>query len=121
VREGGTRFAGVDATGCGAVADRVDGAGKSGVRVSVRRPLADGLYVEAEQVMRASGGSARAIAGLGQIGSLRGAHNAQNAACASGAALALGVAPTVIQQGPRSFPGLAHRMEEVGRSGPVLF
>src|SRR5206468_7685965 len=38
-----------------------------------------------------------------------------------GAALALGVSPTVIQQGLRSFPGLAHRMEEVGRKGKVLF
>src|SRR5262249_60376106 len=91
------------------------------VRGSGRRPLADGLYVEAEQVMRASGGSARAIAGLGLIGSLRGAHNAQNAACASGAALALGVAPAVIQQALRTFPGLAHRMEEIGRKGRVLF
>jgi UDP-N-acetylmuramoylalanine--D-glutamate ligase len=92
------------------VADRLDRAGKSVVRVSVRRPLADGLYVEAEQIMRASGGSAQAIAGLGQIGSLRGTHNAQNAACAGGAALALGVTPAVIQQGLRTFPGLAHRM-----------
>jgi len=121
VPEGGTAIVGVDDNWCAAVADRLDRAGKTVVRVSVRRPLADGLYVEAEQVMRASGGSARAIAGLGQIGSLRGTHNAQNAACASGAALALGVTPAVIQQGLRTFPGLAHRMEEIGRKGRVLF
>jgi UDP-N-acetylmuramoylalanine--D-glutamate ligase len=121
VQEGGTAIVGVDDNWCQAVADRLDRAGKNVVRVSVRRPLADGLYVEAEQVMRAAGGSARAIAGVGQIGSLRGAHNAQNAACASGAALALGVTPAVIQQGLRMFPGLAHRMEEIGRKGRVLF
>jgi UDP-N-acetylmuramoylalanine--D-glutamate ligase len=121
VQEGGTAIVGVDDNWCAAVADRLDRAGKNVVRVSVRRPLADGLYVEAEQVMRASGAAARAIAGLGQIGSLRGAHNAQNAACASGAALALGVAPAVIQQGLRTFPGLAHRMEEIGRKGRVVF
>jgi UDP-N-acetylmuramoylalanine--D-glutamate ligase len=121
VQEDGTAIVGVDDNWCAAVADRLDRAGKNVVRVSVRRPLADGLYVEAEQVMRASGAAARAIAGLGQIGSLRGAHNAQNAACASGAALALGVAPAVIQQGLRTFPGLAHRMEEIGRKGRVLF
>ena len=57
------------------------------MRVSVRRPLADGLYVEAEQIMQAAGGSARAVAHIGGIGSLRGVHNAQNAACATGAAL----------------------------------
>ena len=121
VQEGGTAIVGVDDNLCAAVADRLDRGGKNVVRVSVRRPLADGIYVEAEQVMWASGAAARAVAGLGQIGSLRGAHNAQNAACASGAALALGVTPAVIQQGLRTFPGLAHRMEEIGRKGRVLF
>ena len=62
-----------------------------------------------------------AIAELGGIGSLRGLHNAQNAACAAAAALALGLEPAAIQAGLRSFPGLAHRMEEVGRRGAVLF
>jgi UDP-N-acetylmuramoylalanine--D-glutamate ligase len=58
---------------------------------------------------------------IGGIGSLRGVHNAQNAACAVAAALALGLEPAAIQTGLRSFPGLAHRMEEVGRRGAVLF
>jgi UDP-N-acetylmuramoylalanine--D-glutamate ligase len=61
------------------------------------------------------------VAELGGIGSLRGLHNAQNAACAAAAALALGLEPAAIQAGLRSFPGLAHRMEEVGRRGAVLF
>jgi UDP-N-acetylmuramoylalanine--D-glutamate ligase len=52
---------------------------------------------------------------------LRGQHNAQNAACATAAALALGLAPEVIQAGLRSFPGLAHRMEQLGRRGAVLY
>src|SRR5581483_3429809 len=33
----------------------------------------------------------------------------------------LGLSPVAIQAGLRSFPGLAHRMEEVGMLGPVLF
>jgi UDP-N-acetylmuramoylalanine--D-glutamate ligase len=116
-----TAIVGVDDTWCQAAADRIEQAGKSGVRVSVRRPLADGLYVEGEEIMRAAGGSAKPIALLGGIGSLRGLHNAQNAACAAGAALALGLAPKAIQQGLWSFPGLAHRMEEIGRKDNVLF
>ena len=52
---------------------------------------------------------------------MRGLHNAQNAACAAAAALALGLDPAAIQAGLRSFPGLAHRMEEVGRRDAVLF
>jgi UDP-N-acetylmuramoylalanine--D-glutamate ligase len=121
VQESGTAVVGVDDNWCQAIADRIDRAGNCVVRISVRRPLSDGLYVEHEQIMQAAGGTARAIAHLGSIGSLRGLHNAQNAACATAAALALGLAPPAIQAGLRSFPGLAHRMEEVGRRGRVLF
>ena len=121
VQEAGTAIVGVDDNWCQAVADRVERAGKKIVRVSVRRPLPDGIYVEAEQIMLATGGTARPIALLGGIGSLRGRHNAQNAACAAAAALALGLDHKAIQAGLWSFPGLAHRMEEVGRRGDVLF
>ena len=116
-----TAIIGVDDRWCQAAADRIARAGKNVVRVSVRRPLADGIYVEGEQIMRASGGAGKPIALLGGIGSLRGVHNAQNAACAAGAALAVGLEPKAIQQGLWSFPGLAHRMEEIGRKGDVLF
>jgi len=121
VQERGTAIVGVDDIWCAAAADRIDRAGKRVERVSVRRPLAAGLYIEAGQIMHAYGGSASALARLGGIGSLRGVHNAQNAACAAGAALALGLSPEAIQQGLVSFPGLAHRMEQVGRLGRVLF
>jgi len=117
----GTAIVGVDDPWCAAAADRIERAGKPVVRVSVRHPLADGIYGEGEQIIRAEGGSARPIALLGGIGSLRGTHNAQNAACAAAAALAIGLDPKTIQQGLWSFPGLAHRMEEVGRKGDILF
>jgi UDP-N-acetylmuramoylalanine--D-glutamate ligase len=121
VQEDGTAIVGVDDNWCAAAADRIGRAGKRLMRVSVRRPLPDGLYVEAEKIMQAAGGTARAVAHIGGIGSLRGGHNAQNAACAAGAALALGLTPPVLEQGLVSFPGLAHRMEQVGRKGRVLF
>jgi len=121
VPDDGTAIVGVDDNWCAAAADRIERAGKRVVRVSVRRPLPDGLYLETDRIMRAAGGSARSVAHIGGIGSLRGVHNAQNAACATGAALALGLSPQTIQQGLVSFPGLAHRMEQVGRRGRVLF
>jgi len=121
VQEDGTAIVAVDDPWCAAAADRIEQAGKRLARVSVRRPLHDGLYVEGERIMQAAGGSARTIARIGGIGSLRGVHNAQNAACAAAAALALGLSPQAIQQGLVSFPGLAHRMEEVGYRGRVLF
>jgi UDP-N-acetylmuramoylalanine--D-glutamate ligase len=121
VQPDGTAIVGVDDEWCRAIAERIEGAGRRVLRVSVRRPLQDGLYVEGEQITLSTDGATRAIAQLGQIGSLRGLHNAQNAACASAAALALGLSTRAIQEGLRSFPGLPHRMEEVGRLGRVLF
>src|SRR3984957_16610880 len=121
VPKDGTAIVGVDDNWCQAVADRAERAGRRVVRVSVRRPLAYGIYVEAERIFEATGGTARELAQLGNIGSLRGRHNAQNAACAVAAALALGLDLRAIQAGLRTFPGLAHRMEEVGRKDRVLF
>jgi UDP-N-acetylmuramoylalanine--D-glutamate ligase len=117
----GTAIVGIDDEWCRKIADRLDEAGRRAVRISVQRPLSHGLYVEGQRIMRAVGTGTTLIAELGGIGSLRGLHNAQNAACATVAALALGLQPSAIQTGLRSFPGLAHRMEEVGRRGTVLF
>ena len=121
VQPAGTAIVGVDDNWSQAAADRLDHLGKRVVRVSVRRPLPDGVYVEGEEIMLAAGGTARPLALLGGISSLRGVHNAQNAACATAAALAIGLDAKTIQQGLWSFPGLAHRMEEVGRKGGILF
>ncbi len=121
VQAEGTAIVGVDDPWSAAAADRIERAGKRLVRISVRGPLADGIYVEAGQIVQATGGRARAVAEIAGIGSLRGVHNAQNAACATGAALALGLSAAAIQAGLRSFPGLAHRMEEVARLRRVLF
>jgi UDP-N-acetylmuramoylalanine--D-glutamate ligase len=121
VQPGGTAVIGVDDEWCAAAADRVAAMGKTVVRISVRRRLVDGIYAEHGEIVRATGGKTQSIAKLDHIGSLRGLHNAQNAACAAATALALGLDAAAIQQGLRSFPGLAHRMEQVGRKGPVLF
>jgi UDP-N-acetylmuramoylalanine--D-glutamate ligase len=71
--------------------------------------------------MRVAGGARQEIARIGGVGSLRGLHNAQNAACAAATVLALGVRGETLQEGLRSFPGLAHRMEQVGRQSATLF
>ncbi|WP_374547032.1 UDP-N-acetylmuramoyl-L-alanine--D-glutamate ligase [Rhodoblastus sp.] len=58
---------------------------------------------------------------LARAPALRGAHNGQNAAAAFAACERLGLAHDEIGLGMRSFPGLAHRMEQIGRKGHVLF
>jgi len=121
VQAGGTAIVGVDDGFCRDIADRLDRAGKNVVRISVRNPLASGIHVEHGIIVRTAGGARSEVAKLGGIGSLRGQHNAQNAACAAAAALAMGISLDMLQNGLRSFPGLAHRMEQVGRRGNVLF
>jgi UDP-N-acetylmuramoylalanine--D-glutamate ligase len=121
VQRDGNAIVGVDDDWCRAAADRIERSSKRVLRVSVLRTLAEGLFVEGEQIVQASEAGTRTIASLRGIGSLRGVHNAQNAACAAGAALALGLTAAAIQGGLRSFPGLAHRMETIARKGRVLF
>jgi UDP-N-acetylmuramoylalanine--D-glutamate ligase len=117
----GTAIVGVDDDLSAATAERVAMLGKTVLRLSVKRPLADGIVADGDTIFRVSDGVRTEIANIGGIGSLRGVHNAQNAAAAAAAVLALGVSEEVLQQGLRSFPGLAHRMEQVGHQGETLF
>jgi len=121
VPKDGVAIVGVDDEWCQQIAVRLAQSGKHVVRITVRRKLTNGVFVEGQRIMRAGATFAAPIAELSGIVSLRGLHNAQNAACAAAAALALGLEPSAIQSGLRSFPGLPHRMEEVGRRGKVLF
>ncbi len=52
---------------------------------------------------------------------LRGAHNVDNAMAAAAVCLARGVDPDAVRGALRSFAGVAHRLEEVARSGGVTW
>ena len=52
---------------------------------------------------------------------LRGAHNVQNASAALAAVRALGMPYETARAGLLTFPGLAHRMEEIPGPGRVVF
>src|SRR3954452_21655515 len=106
VPPGGTAIIGVDDEWCAAAAQRAAAKGRPVVRISTRKRLPDGIFVDKGVIIRASAGKTEVVATLDGIGSLRGLHNAQNAACASAAALALGLSAAAIQKGLRSFPGL---------------
>ena len=51
----------------------------------------------------------------------RGAHNRENAAAAAAAARAIGVPDAAIAEALRAFPGVEHRIEEVGTVAGVLY
>jgi UDP-N-acetylmuramoylalanine--D-glutamate ligase len=120
VEKGGTAVIAVDDRWTRSGADRIERAGRNVVRVSAEGPLRDGYYAEGTRIVQATGGKAHAVAQLAGIGSLRGRHNAQNAACAIAACVAIGIDLVTIQKGLVSFPGLAHRMQQVGRKATEL-
>src|SRR5436853_1044268 len=62
VQPRGTAIVGVDDGWCRNIADRIEQAGKRVVRVSVKRPLADGITVERATILRAAGGAREEIA-----------------------------------------------------------
>jgi len=90
-------------------------------RIAVGRPVATGVWANDGVLVEMEGGEEMARICLAGIGSLRGAHNWQNAAVAYTLARSQGLDPAMIAQGLKSFAGLAHRMEQVARSGKVLF
>ncbi|TCU25516.1 UDP-N-acetylmuramoylalanine--D-glutamate ligase [Rhizobium azibense] len=103
------------------IADRLERAGTKVVRISRRHRLADGIYAEGTKLIQASCAAALPLADLDGIQTLRGGHNAQNAAAAVAACLAVGLSAEDIRTGLASFPGLKHRMQPVGTRGHVVF
>ncbi|RYC12086.1 UDP-N-acetylmuramoyl-L-alanine--D-glutamate ligase [Ciceribacter ferrooxidans] len=116
-----TAVIGVDDSYSELIADRIERAGTRVVRISKRQPLADGFYNDGHRIIEAHGGATAVVADLNGIQTLRGSHNAQNAAAAIAACLAVGVSPEEVRAGLRSFAGLKHRMQPVGRRGEVVF
>ncbi len=117
---GDTAVVGVDDEICAGIADRLSGRTKL-QRISVRHPVETGVYADHGTLIEVENGEALPPVSLKGIGSLRGTHNAQNAAAAFALCRAIGLSRDEIAAGLESFPGLAHRMEEVGRAGRVLF
>ncbi len=118
---GGTALCGVDDDWCAAIADKAVGTGADMRRVSVVKDLADGITAHDGVLRDKRAGRTEAEIDLRDMPALKGRHNWQNACMAYGAANALGVAPASIAAAMKSFPGLAHRMQQVGRVGAIPF
>ena len=124
VRSARHAIIGVDDDYCRAVAQRLGGRGSGSLdELSVLGPVAGGWFAEDARLIcdAAWTGISGAFADLDGVGTLRGRHNAQNALAACIAALRLGASPEQLAPALATFPGLPHRMEEVGRVGRVLF
>lgn len=116
----GTALIGVDDESCRAIAETLHGP-FAVKRIAVGQAVGNGVWAADGVLMEMDGGEEVARADLAGIGSLRGAHNWQNAAAAYALARSQGLIAEAIQQGLASFAGLPHRMEQVARVGNVLF
>ena len=98
---GGTAVIGVDDDWCQAIADRSSNRASAWCAISVKRPLA-GRALCRRRAASCRRGRRRAatIARLGGIGSLRGAHNAQNAAVRRGRGACARHEPDAIAERP---------------------
>lgn len=119
---------GVDDATSAAIADRLEAAGKPVRRIGTFEDAAGlaalgraGVGAVGSRLWAAADGRLREIGSLENVAALRGRHNAQNAAAAVALAMALGHEAEAAAAHLASFPGLAHRMEEVGRRGRLLF
>ncbi len=89
--------------------------------ISAGRAMGRGYYALQGLLYDATGERTVEVCDLSRAPGLPGRHNWQNAAAAYAAALALGVSPQDAADALMSFPGLAHRMEDVGSIGRVRF
>ncbi len=99
----------------------VSNGGPAAIPVSVGKVLGRGVFVVDGTLYDAQGQRATKVMDLAAAGHLPGAHNWQNAALAYAATKPYVKDGRAIAQAIADFPGLAHRMEEVGRIGPVRF
>lgn len=117
----GMAVVGVGDAGSAAIANTIEKTGGRILRIAAGERLERGIFARDARLYQALGDTMQEIADLSGTGSLRGQHNWQNAAAAFAACRVLGVLPDRISAGLRSFPGLAHRMEQVRRIGRALF
>jgi UDP-N-acetylmuramoylalanine--D-glutamate ligase len=97
---------------------------KTGVRVigiSCMRPVPGGVYAINGVLYDDMDGKAVEVMSLTEIETLPGAHNAQNAAAAYAAARAICLKSPTIVDGIRSFPGLSHRLQLIGKIDGIRY
>ena len=95
--------------------------GPSAIPVSVGKVLGRGVFVVDGALYDAQGQRATRVMDLAQAAHLPGAHNHQNAALAFAATKPFARDSRIVVEAIESFPGLAHRMEDLGRIGKVRF
>jgi UDP-N-acetylmuramoylalanine--D-glutamate ligase len=95
--------------------------GAPAIPVSVGKVLGRGVFVVDGVLYDAIAGRAAKVMDLADAAHLPGAHNWQNAALAYAATRPYAKDMRTVASAIANFPGLAHRIEDVGRLGKVRF
>ena len=118
---GGIAVIGVDDPRTSAIYTKISASGRQAVPVSVGKVLGRGIFALDGVLYDAQGGRANRIVDLSIASHLPGAHNWQNAALAYAATKTYARDTRAVASAIVDFPGLAHRIEDVGRIGLVRF
>jgi UDP-N-acetylmuramoylalanine--D-glutamate ligase len=112
---------GIDDAQTRSIFTRLSASGKNAIPVAVGKVLGRGVFVLDGVLYDSQGGRASRIADLSQAAHLPGTHNWQNAALAYAATKAYARDARAVASAIADFPGLAHRIEDVGRIGKLRF
>ena len=121
IRQSAACVIGIDDAQAASVFTGLSASGKSALPVSVGKVLGRGVFVLDGVLYDSQGGRANKIADLKDAAHLPGAHNWQNAALAYAATKPYAKDARAVASALMDFPGLAHRIEDVGRIGRVRF
>jgi UDP-N-acetylmuramoylalanine--D-glutamate ligase len=120
--KGDTAIIGVDDPWCQQICTEITAANRRTIwPISAGKAMGRGVYALQGVLYDATGERVVEVADLLRARSLPGRHNWQNAAAAYAAARAIGISVSDAVDGLMTFPGLAHRMETVGKLGKVRF
>ena len=120
--KGDTAVIGVDDPWCQRICTEITAANRRTITpISSGRAIGRGVYALDGALYDGCGERVVEVCDLQRARALPGRHNWQNAAAAYAACRALGIPPGDVADALLSFPGLAHRMELVGKIGDVKF
>ena len=115
---------GVDEAEGRALMSSLDGVAEKVIPISSETSLKNeewSVFLRKKHLVEHRGGKQVASFDLREAPALRGAHNAQNAAAAFAACRLVGLGPRQIEPGLRSFPGLAHRLQQIAEIDGVRY
>jgi UDP-N-acetylmuramoylalanine--D-glutamate ligase len=107
---------GVDDAFSRAMAERREARGAETLRISTLGSVKSGVWAVSQRIMEPMGLTQTVVYDLHGHPILKGVHNAQNVAAAVAACRRIGLTLDQVRKGIESFPGLAHRMEPIGKA-----